>query len=418
MDNKILVAFILILAILVIVLTLVIMNFKCKKHKETERGYVQKNLSNNYRILNGKCIQTSENGQFRTADCNDMVGKTSYSCQAPSLTDGNQCNAEVNYGLEKECSDCSKSVNTYRVRLVDARNGNFLLRGPQFMNEYTLQMEYDVIVDAIRKRIVQAGYNPVSNFYLINFNLQSPFEKSYALEKTFFEGNPNKGIFVNFGITGFYGDFAGLICAGKTAAGPLSTDPADMAMDKAACASGGFSPDMFSPTSRKIIASSFWKWSPDNLEGAIDQIYSIMNIKSTVPTCVYFHCASGKDRTGTIAAAYSMKYLNYSWHDAMCSNIDVITDLDYSIVIYYMWFAEYLKTKGYSNIGDVKLPLKDCASGNTYLRGDTCEQCKIPFPTYQKEFCQNVAGYAMQCKNPPKPKENSSKFRDFEIFRP
>ena len=97
-----------------------------------------------------------------------MVGKTSYSCQAPTLTGANECNPDVNYGLEKKCSDCSKSVNTYRVRLLDARNGNFLLRGPQFMNEYTGQMEYDVIVDAIRKRIVQAGYNALSSFYFLH----------------------------------------------------------------------------------------------------------------------------------------------------------------------------------------------------------------------------------------------------------
>lgn len=403
MKKNILVALVIILAIVVIVLTLVITLSKCKKTGDAEKTYVQKTLSNRYRILNGKCIETSENGQFRTADCGGMVGKNSYSCQAPTLTEANQCNPDVNYGLEKNCSDCSKSVNTYRVRLVDALNGNFLLRGPQFMNEYTGQMEYDVIVDAIRKRIVQAGYDALSTFYLINFCLLSPFEKSYGLEKTFFEANPTKGVFVNYSITGFYGDFAGQMCAGKTAAGPLSTAPADVAMDTAACASGGFSPDMFSTASRKILASSFPKWSPDNLEGAIDQIHSIMNIESTVPTCIYFHCASGKDRTGTVAAAYAMKYLNYSWHDAMCSNVDVITDLDYSLVIYYMWFAEYLKTKGYSNIGDVKLPLTDCASGNGYLRGDTCEQCKIPFPTYQNKFCQNVPGYAMQCKTPPQP---------------
>ena len=77
---------------------------------------------------------------------------------------------------------------------------------------------------------------------------------------------------------------------------------------------------------------------------------------SDSPRIIYLHCKAGLDRTGSITAGYAMKYLGYSYKDAMAINLNqgLSRAPDYYSSLGIKHYARYLKDiAGIKTIGDV-----------------------------------------------------------------
>lgn len=79
-------------------------------------------------------------------------------------------------------------------------------------------------------------------------------------------------------------------------------------------------------------------------------------ITSNSPRIIYVHCKAGLDRTGTVIAGYAMKYLGYSYNEAIAINItqDLSRAPDFYATIGIKEYARYLKdTIGIKTIGKI-----------------------------------------------------------------
>jgi len=360
-----------------------------------------------YQIVDGMCQKVNTLGPFRSMKtCNEFKSKNLVACNKFTLAGETSCFKTNNFGYKEECVDCDngEGVPDYRIRVLDFRNGNVLLRGPQMRPHYYKEPpnddgttpekmltddQYDHILDVIKFRIKQFDLPVPLNYDFLDVCLSTPGESTYPAEQNYFDKYPEKGTFIWNNIVGIGPEKVGELCKASE----------DNNYMKPRCYS--FRPQDFPEDERKEIARNFNNWATeDQLEKYIDSIYALMSKKYRSPKIIYFHCASGKDRTGTLALAYSLKYLGYTWEEAFCNNLSVIPDVDYSLVTYQMWFAEYLKTQGYANIGTVEIPESGFKCPNDqvydnngvqipieYNRDNTCDQCEIPFDGYQRKWC-------------------------------
>lgn len=77
---------------------------------------------------------------------------------------------------------------------------------------------------------------------------------------------------------------------------------------------------------------------------------------ANAPKIIYVHCKAGLDRTGTVIAGYAMKYLGYSYNEAIAINITqgLSRAPDFYATIGIKEYARYLSdTIGIKTIGKV-----------------------------------------------------------------
>eukprot|EP01104_Vermistella_antarctica_P018449 TRINITY_DN6837_c0_g3_i1.p1 TRINITY_DN6837_c0_g3~~TRINITY_DN6837_c0_g3_i1.p1 ORF type:complete len:432 (-),score=147.25 TRINITY_DN6837_c0_g3_i1:65-1360(-) len=73
------------------------------------------------------------------------------------------------------------------------------------------------------------------------------------------------------------------------------------------------------PSHKCCLAGCHSSWQADQIEYRVEALHSFLETpyQGTVPYVVYFHCEGGIDRTGEMAATYSMKYLNLTLQEAI-----------------------------------------------------------------------------------------------------
>jgi hypothetical protein len=75
------------------------------------------------------------------------------------------------------------------------------------------------------------------------------------------------------------------------------------------------------PATRESLARSFPIWDVDKLDDLVQTLYSLLHTanssSSSVSTVIYAHCEQGVDRTGEVGMAYQMRYLNWTYPEAM-----------------------------------------------------------------------------------------------------
>lgn len=65
--------------------------------------------------------------------------------------------------------------------------------------------------------------------------------------------------------------------------------------------------------SRAWLVKNFDMWDSDQMSNRVAQLRTMLMTPTSLPTMIYIHCDCGCDRTGQIAGAYAMRYLNWTW---------------------------------------------------------------------------------------------------------
>ena len=104
---------------------------------------------------------------------------------------------------------------------------------------------------------------------------------------------------------------------------------------------------------------------------------------------MFFHCFCGCDRTGELAAAYSIRHLDMSLTDALAENEQVASrHMYYDFQVSAQWYCESLRLQGLYR-------WDDCGNCGPYRCGDTGSPSS---PKQQRE--QNTA-VVLAASTPP-----------------
>lgn len=189
-----------------------------------------------------------------------------------------------NPNLITEGEEETLKLSPERTKFVDQIGNNLLYRGslPIANKQFIFQRVLDSMVlegsrkTPVNKTLVAPSTLPESS-YFIDFNLLTkinPSEKSdFNVENDFFLKNPKLGKLVHYDVDAIF--IKGLLTGDV---GKL-VDPV-------------------------IIA-----------------LYAQLSEVRDTPYIIYLHCEAGLDRTGTITAGYAMRYLKYSYVDALDLNV-------------------------------------------------------------------------------------------------
>jgi len=108
-------------------------------------------------------------------------------------------------------------------------------------------------------------------------------------------------------------------------------------------------PEALSDEVRKAMAESFTHWDVDNLTSKVEALRAMLLSygHAQTPGIVLFHCNCGCDRTGMLAAAYSMRYLAKTFTEAMGEAEQIAgRQLVYRFQVGAQWYCESLLARG------------------------------------------------------------------------
>lgn len=205
-----------------------------------------------------------------------------------------------------------------RTKFVDQIGENLLYRGslPIDNKQFVLQEVLDSMVSQesrkmpVNKALVAPNTLPQSN-YFIDFNLLTkilPKERAdFNVENNFFSQNPKAGELVHHDADVL---FAEGILIGKV---------------------GKF------------------------IDPVIVDLYNQLSKKENNPRIIYVHCEAGLDRTGAIVSGYAMRYLKYSYKDALALNSTLeLRNPNSSAQLAIKLYAKYLQNViGIKTIGNI-----------------------------------------------------------------
>lgn len=177
-------------------------------------------------------------------------------------------------------------LNPDIVHLVQADpSGNLLFRGNMPVANGNFQ--HDDLIQAMRNAAQAAGRTLPPTFKVIDISLVNeltPGEKhDLDVERAYWRSRPEQGQLINNPI---YGSLT--------------------------------SPNDYPAAVRRRLEQ---KPSLGHLGALIDQIHGLVSARSSdgVPVLLYVHCEAGKDRTGEVIAAYSIKYMGVSYRAALAN---------------------------------------------------------------------------------------------------
>ena len=230
-------------------------------------------------------------------------------------------------------------LSYHKVRLLEyneAGAGTWLFRTnlPAVNGSFA----YDTLVSYMQQRSIEANVSfpniTTQGVKLVDISLLSV--NSYSdiqIEKDFFEGNPDKGIFYNWPIVGSL-----------------------------------VSPNWLSEAERiKEVAAL--NSSIDNLPSLIPKIRNavLSDVPPSKPTMIFFHCEAGSDRTGQVAGSYMMQYHGYTAKQAYEWDNEVaqrqIASMSQNGLLFYCWWLTYqqgyknLDCMNYSIASDIEIPI-------------------------------------------------------------
>ena len=217
------------------------------------------------------------------------------------------------------------------LRLVDHRNGNLFFRGPEPKKLFG-GFSYDSLVESMKLECEKSGVTFPSSFSLIDVCLLTKEKGDIDMEEKYFAANPAKGSFAShpcFGVNITTFEAACLNAGGN----------------RSECSNKDMQPNELSPDVVMQMAKQF----PDNLGSRLLNTLKFIGsmMESTKPTIVYAHCICGCDRTGEVAASYSMMFLNQTFTTAMNEDRKVAGRLiGYEHQVSAQWFCEYLVASG------------------------------------------------------------------------
>jgi len=185
----------------------------------------------------------------------------------------------------------TKGFDISRVHYVDhsvpsSPNGisNFLFRGNEPKN-YSNQFAYDDLKTfmTIRAR-EEANIKLPQEFYLVDFNLENVIieDGDISMEEAFFQQYSQLGTFINWPIVGSL-----------------------------------VSPDDVPELLRIELVETIDDWSFDDLPDLMQTLRTLLYSNGTVPVVIYVHCEAGVDRTGEVSGSYYLKYLDWSFQQAL-----------------------------------------------------------------------------------------------------
>eukprot|EP01090_Pellita_catalonica_P006773 TRINITY_DN1711_c0_g1_i1.p1 TRINITY_DN1711_c0_g1~~TRINITY_DN1711_c0_g1_i1.p1 ORF type:complete len:241 (+),score=18.66 TRINITY_DN1711_c0_g1_i1:91-813(+) len=183
----------------------------------------------------------------------------------------------------------SSTFNPNRCRFIDKTNftsraNNYLFRGdePLYAND---TFSYSALIDTARKVAMKNNFSLPDSVYLLDLNLLTINWYYEYIEIDYFKKYPTRGRYINWPTLGDL------------------TDPSDI-------------PEWI----RKPMAKGLDDWQPDQLPLRMRNLRAMLQ-SSKGPNgesvLIYVHCAAGEDRTGEISAAYYMKWLQWSYTQAL-----------------------------------------------------------------------------------------------------
>jgi len=85
-------------------------------------------------------------------------------------------------------------------------------------------------------------------------------------------------------------------------------------------------PDLVSPDKLAQMASNLSNWQHDNLPDKMTKLRNLLYTDNGVTTVIYIHCDAGMDRTGEVSGSYYMRWLNWTFHEALYYDDNAIED--------------------------------------------------------------------------------------------
>lgn len=212
----------------------------------------------------------------------------------------------------------NRSLSQEKTKFIDQVGNNLLYRGniPLYKKQFALVNVLDSMVSEssretpVNKALVAPSVLPDLN-YFVDFNLLTklnPKEKvDFNIEKKFFSKNQYLGKIIHHDVDALF--------------------------------------------TRGIVTGKVGK--------LVDQVITDLRIQVSksgdTPRIIYVHCEAGLDRTGAVIAGYTMRYLEYSYVDALALNATLgLRDPNSSAKLAIKLYALYLKNViGIKTIGDI-----------------------------------------------------------------
>jgi hypothetical protein len=109
-------------------------------------------------------------------------------------------------------------------------------------------------------------------------------------------------------------------------------------------------PGKVEEAARTQMARTFPEWDTDKLSERVEILHARLHGKDvdrTIAQIVFFHCSCGCDRTGEMAAAYSMRYLNRTFTEMYRENERIAgRHIVYKNQVAAQWYCEHLRARG------------------------------------------------------------------------
>ena len=226
--------------------------------------------------------------------------------------------AHHNYTLVTQGPGENRSLSQEKTKFVDQVGNNLLYRGniPLDKKQFALVDVLDSMVSEnsqktpVNKALVAPNALPELN-YFVDFNLLTklnPKEKAdFNVEKNFFSKNQGLGKIIHHDVDALF--IHGIVTG----------------------------------TVGKLV------------DQVITDLRTQVSKPEDTPRIIYVHCEAGLDRTGAVIAGYAMRYLDYSYVDALALNATLgLRDPNSSAELAIKLYAIYLNgVIGIETIGDI-----------------------------------------------------------------
>ena len=203
------------------------------------------------------------------------------------------------------CSSIAVPFYPERVKIVDQRGSNYLLRGNMpitsdkfLMKDLKAQIEKVTGIPKAKQELIV--------YSLINHYTDSE-SKSALIEQEYFNSHPKEGKLFFYPILGFF-----------------------------------FSPGALPEFMMRLVASYYDSISYDKLDSFLEMLNNELRVGKH--KIIYFHCTHGLDRTGLVSAAYKMKFKNETYHHVMKENRELANrDLKWTVINGINWFCQQMR---------------------------------------------------------------------------